>query len=215
MAEVNAQKSPDALTERDLNALIRKVKIKRETSKLMARFPPHLASVASRFHVRRPSKETIASQKGGPNGSAFDIFKNKVYLSVLVNSANEEPITKDLTLTCVHWNIFHYYITGSAGSETISVSVKYGDMSKKAFVNEYDDPGLEKGYYSHGEIGTVLEALLGDLGIGDSASAPSEVEMIEILLGDDTKKHLNFMTVEDCVPLHEVIEKKLEDQWSH
>ena len=212
MADLNndSQKSPNALTEGDLNALITTAKIKRETSELIARFPPYFAPVAPRFQVRQPSEKTIVSQEGGEHGSSFDISKNTVYLSVLVNSANEEPITRDLTLTCAHWNIFHYYVTGAAGSETVSVSVKYGDMSTRAFVTEYDDPGEFRWRFSHGEIGEVLEVLLADLGVGDSA--PSEVELIEMLLGDDVKKYLNA-EVQDLASLHEIIEKKLKDQW--
>ena len=105
MADLNndSQKSPNALTEGDLNALIATAKIKRETSELIARFPPYFAPVAPHFQVQQPSEKTIVSQEGGEHGSSFDISKNTVYLSVLVNSANEEPITRDLTLTCAHY----------------------------------------------------------------------------------------------------------------
>ena len=77
------------------------------------------------------------------------------------------------------------------------MSVKYGDMSTRAFVTEYDDPGEFRWRFSHGEIGEVLEVLLADLGVGDSA--PSEVELIEMLLGDDAKKISQCQSARSCV----------------
>jgi hypothetical protein len=76
------QKSPDALTESDLITLITTAEIKREASDLMARFPLHLTSVAH-FEVQRLSKKLIMSQKGGVNGSSFDISMSIFDLSVV------------------------------------------------------------------------------------------------------------------------------------
>lgn len=89
--------------------------------------------------------------------------------------------------------------------------MKYGGASAEALVTEYDDPAGSFAKLSHGHIGTVFQALLEDLGIGDSG--PSVVELIEMLLGDDTKLHLDAK-VEGYGPLREVIEKKLEDCFS-
>jgi hypothetical protein len=199
-----SQKSTDALTEEDLNALIVSAKIERETSELHTRFPAHLTTLASRIQVRQPKEQFAKKQSGGANGSSFDISKGTVYLSVHMNN---EPITKDLTLTCALWHIFHYYLTGATGSGTVSVSVEYGDVSAEAYVTEYDDPGTTIAEWSHGRIGTVFQTLLEDLGAGDSV--PSEVELIETLLGGDTKAHLDA-TVESYGPLREIIDKKLE-----
>jgi len=203
-----SQNPPNNLTVDDLNALIVSAKIEQEMSELQARFPAHLAAPVSRIRVRQPKETSVLSEKRGASGSSFRISKSTVYLSVLRNSENEEPVTKDLTLTCANWQIFHYYLTGSAGSGTISVSVNYGDMSAKAYVTEYDDPGVTMAEWSHGRIGKVLKALLEDLAAGDSA--PSEVELIDMLLGDDTKAHLDAK-VEGYGPLREVIDKKLKD----
>ena len=203
----------DALTKDEVNALIVSATIRRDTLDLQERFPPHLASIMSQhIRVRQPKEQSVLSQDDGVNNSTCDISKTKVFLSVLpVNSKNEEePITKDLTLTCVHWYTFHSYGTGGARSETVSVSVDYGFMSTKAYVTEYDDPGPTLAEWSHGYIGEVLIALPGDIGIEDSV-VPSAVELIEMLLGDDTKAHLDAHIAEEFGPLREVIDKKLKD----
>jgi len=88
--------------------------------------------------------------------------------------------------------------------------VNYGGISAKAYVTEYDDPGPEFAKWSHGYIGEVLTALLGDIATEDSV-VPSEVQLIEILLGEDMKAHLDAHIAEDFGPLREVIDKKLED----
>jgi hypothetical protein len=162
-----SQISPETLTEDELNALIVSAKIKREMSELEGRFPTHLATLVSRIRVCRPKERLVFSETGGANGASFDISKNTVHFSVTRNSDDEEPVTKDLTLTCAHWRIFYYFATGSAGSEIVSVSVKYGDMSTNAYVTEYDDCGTIIAEWSHGRIGRVLKVLLGDLGAGD------------------------------------------------
>jgi len=203
----DSQNSPNTLTEDNLNAHIVSAKIEREMSELQARFPAHLAALVSHIRVRQPKEWSVMSEKGGANGSSVGISKRTVYLSVLRNSENEELVTKDLTLTCANWHIFHRYITGAAGSGTVSVSVDYGDVSAKAYVTEYDDPGITIAKWSHGRISKVLKGLLNDLGAGDSV--PSEVELIEMLLGDDTKAHLDAK-VEGYGPLREVIDKKLK-----
>ena len=130
------------------------------------------------------------------------------YFSVMRNTDNEEPITKDLILTCTHWHIFHWFATGSTGSGIVSVSVKYGDMLAKAYVTEYDDPGTIIAEWSHGRIGKVLKVLLKDLGAGSSVL--NEVELIEMLLSDDIKMHQNAL-VEGYGPLREVINKRMKD----
>ena len=94
------------------------------------------------------------------------------------------------------------------GSEIVSVSVNYGDMSAKAYVTEYDDPATIIAEWSHGRIGRVLKVPLEDLGAG--GSVPSEIELIEMLLGDDIKAHLDTL-VEGYGPLREVINKRMKD----
>lgn len=199
---------PNNLTIDDLNALIVSAKIEQEMLELQVRIPAHLAALVPRIRVRQPKETLVSSEKRGANGSSFEISKSTVYLSVLKNCENEEPVTIDLTLTCTNWNIFHYYMTGAAGSGTVSVSVNYGDMSARAFVTEYDDPGVTMAEWSHGRIGKVFKALLEDLAA--EAPAPSDVELISMLLGDDTEVHLDAK-VEGYGPLREVIDKKLKD----
>ncbi|KIM86094.1 hypothetical protein PILCRDRAFT_86732 [Piloderma croceum F 1598] len=207
----SSQNYLDALTKDEVNALVVSATIRRDMLDLQERFPPHLASFMSQcIRIRLPKEQSVLSQDDGAYDASCAISKTKVFLSVLpVNSENEEE-PKDLTLTCVHWSTFHRYGTGGARSETVSVSVNYGGISAKAYVTEYDDPGPGFAEWSHGYIGEVLTALLGDIGIEDSAIL-SEVELIEMLLGDDTKAHLDVHIAEDFEPLREVIDKKLED----
>jgi len=150
-----SQNYPDVLTADELNALILSATIKRDMLELQERFPAHLASLASRIRVRQPKERSVLSENDGVYESSCDISKSRVFFSVLMYSDNEEPITKDLTLTCVHWSAFHRYGTSLARSETVSVSVNYGDMSAKAYVTEYDDPGPMFWEWSHGGIGEV------------------------------------------------------------
>jgi hypothetical protein len=130
-----------ALTEDDLNGLILSAKTERETSELHARSPAHLTAIMSHIRARQPKERFDLKQDRGAYGSSFDISKSTIYLSVFTSSEKDEPISKDLTLTCSLWHIFHYYLTGAAGSGTVSVSVEYGDTSAQAYVTEYDDPG--------------------------------------------------------------------------
>jgi len=201
---------PNALTEDDLNVLIVSTKIERETSELHARFPAHLASFVScgKIRIRQPTEQFTSGESGGANGSSFRTSKTTVYLSILINSENEadpQRTTKDFTLTCAYWRIFHYYLTGVTSSGTASVSVRYGDVSAKAFVTQYGDPGENIAEWSHGGIDEVFEELFEDLGVTEKPF-PSEVELIEMLLGDHAKAYLDAK-VEDCGPLREVIDK--------
>jgi hypothetical protein len=107
MANPTGKESFDDLTQEELDKLIASAKVKQETSELRSRFPSHLAELASRIQVRRPNEKTVLSQRGGAKGSSFAISKNKTHLSVLVNTPNEQPISKELTLTRARWNIFH------------------------------------------------------------------------------------------------------------
>ena len=203
----------DTMTKDEVNALVVSATIRRDMLDLQERFPPHLAALVSQcIRVRQPKEQSVLSQDDGAYDASCAISKTKVFFSVLpVNSENdEEPIAKDLTLTSTHWSTFHRYGTGGARSETVSVSVNYGDMSAKAHVTEYDDPGPTFAEWSHGYIGEVMTALLGDIGLKDSV-VPSEVELIEMLLGDDAKAHLDAHIAEEFGPLREVINKKLED----
>ena len=77
-------------------------------------------------------------------------------------------------------------------------------MSAKAYVTEYDDPGPTFAEWSHGDIGKVFDALLRDLGAKDCVR---EVKLIEMLLGDDTKAHLDDMIAGEFGPLSKVIDE--------
>ena len=101
-----SQNDLDALAKDDLNALIVSATIRRDMLELQERFPAHLAS---RIRVRQPNERSISSQEDGIYDCSCDMFESKVFLSVLINSENEEPITRDLTLGCVHWSAFHRY----------------------------------------------------------------------------------------------------------
>jgi len=202
----NFQESFDDLTEKELNKLIASAKVKRETLELRSRFPSHLAELASRIQVCRPNEKTVLSQRGGAKGSSFAISKNKTHLSVLINTPNEQPISEKLTLTRTRWNIYHNYLTGYAGSETISLSLSYGDAKAKAFITEYSDCGQPVVAYAHGGVGGILQSVLQDLG-----SALSELELLEMLLDDDPKAYLNAQ-LQDYPLLREIIERKLEGE---
>src|ERR1700683_3350350 len=134
----HSQPSLETLTVDNLNALIIFAKIKREMLELEGRFPAHLATLVSRIRICQPKEQLVFSEKGGANGAFFDSSTSTVYFSVMRNSDNEEPVTKDLTLSCSHWCIFHYFGTGSADSEIVLVSVNYGGMSAKAYVTDSD-----------------------------------------------------------------------------
>lgn len=81
-------------------------------------------------------------------------------------------------------------------------------MSAKAYATEYDDVVTIFAEWSQGQIGRVLKELLKDL--GGEGSVVSEIELIEMLLGDDIKEHLDAL-VEGYGPLREVIKKRLRD----
>lgn len=64
-------------------------------------------------------------------------------------------------------------------------------MSAKAYATEYDDVVTIFAEWSQGQIGRVLKELLKDL--GGEGSVVSEIELIEMLLGDDIKEHLDAL----------------------
>jgi hypothetical protein len=64
-------------------------------------------------------------------------------------------------------------------------------MSVKAYATEYDDVVTIFAEWSQGQIGRVLKELLKDL--GGEGSVVSEIELIEMLLGDDIKEHLDAL----------------------
>jgi len=209
MADPTGKESFDDLTQEEVDKLIASAKVKRETSELRTRFPSHLAELASRIQVRQPNEKTVVSQGGGALGSSFAISKKKTHLSVLVNTPNEQPISKELTLIRARWNIFHYHLTGCAGSDTASLSLSYGDSKAEAFITEYGDYGQSVGEYAHGGVGGILQAVLQDLGSSDSA--PSELELLELLLDDDPNAYLNAQ-LQEYPTLREIIEGKLEGE---
>jgi hypothetical protein len=65
------------------------------------------------------------------------------------------------------------------------------------------------GGYAHGGVGGILQAVLQDLGSSDSA--PSELELLELLLDDDPKAYLNAQ-LQEYPTLREIIEGKLEGE---
>ena len=64
-------------------------------------------------------------------------------------------------------------------------------MSVKAYATEYDDVVTIFAEWLQGQIGRVLKELLKDL--GGEGSVVSEIELIEMLLGDDIKEHLDAL----------------------
>ena len=201
----NDLQQPAWASSEELNALVESVTITRETAELKARFPSHLAELASRIQLRRPKERIIISQQGGAYGSGCEISTNEVYLSVLMDTENGQLVSHPLTLTCSHWSIF--YRSGGAGSETVCFSVALGSSEAEAFVAEYGDPGMQVVEYAHGDTDEILKFLL--KGSGGDECARDELELVEILLGDDVKAHLDA-EVQLYPPLRQVIKEHLE-----
>jgi hypothetical protein len=126
--------------------------VKREANKLRARFPPHLANLASRFHVLQPKETIITSQQAGGNGSCCDVEEYNMHLSVRLGKGDADATEKELTLSLCKWSIGHIYVSGDAGSETISTFIRYGTESAEASVSEYADPGIKMLEASHGGV---------------------------------------------------------------
>ena len=122
-----------------------------------------------------------------------------------MDTENGQLVSHPLTLTCSHWSIF--YRSGGAGSETVCFSVALGSSEAEAFVTEYGDPGMQVVEYAHGDTDEILKFLL--KGSGGDECALDELELVEILLGDDVKAHLDA-EVQLYPPLRQVIKEHLE-----
>jgi hypothetical protein len=157
------------------------VTIKRETNELRARFPSHLADLASRFHVLQPKETLFTSQQAGVNGSCCEVEEYKVHLSVRLGNEDADATEKELTLSLSKWSIAHIYVSGEAGSETVSALIRYGTESAEASVSEYADPGIEMLEASHGGVKELLTSLLDELGCVNDLN---EIEMFKLVMGD-------------------------------
>ena len=73
-----------------------------------------------------------------------------------------------------------------------------------------DDPGRSMVEYAHGSTDEILKYLPKGLGGGDSTL--DKLELVEILLGDDVKAHLDA-EVQAHQPLHKIIKEHLEDNF--
>jgi len=172
------------ISDEQLETVVEAERVKRETKALRGAFPSHLAS---RINVVQPKKTTTISLRGGAYGSNCSVTQHKLYLSVHPAYDDVDATDKKLNLTLCNWSTGQIYLTGSAGSSTISVSIKYGDGkagSAKAAASIYGDPGKIINDASHGQVKTVLTTLLSDLGGGDGLD---EIGILELFAGNDMK----------------------------
>jgi hypothetical protein len=181
--------------------------VKREANELRARFPSHLADLASRFHVLQPKETTITSQQGGGNGSCFDVEEYKVHLSVRLGKGDADETGKELTLSLCKWSIRHIYVSGDAGSETISTFIRYGTESGEASVSEYADPGIEMLEASHGGVKKILTSLLDELGCVNDLN---EIEMFKLVMGDGLEAIMDIELQKGYPSLMKVIMEQLD-----
>jgi len=179
------------------------VTVKREANELRARFPSHLANLASRFHVLQPKETIITSQQAGGNSSCCDVEEYNVHLSVCLGDATE----KELTLSLCKWSIGHIYVSGDAGSETISTFIKYGTESGEASVSEYADPGIEMLEASHGGVKKILTSLLDELGCVNDLN---EIEMFKLVMGDGLEAIMDIELQKGYPSLTKVIMEQLD-----
>jgi hypothetical protein len=196
------------ISDGNFETVVAAARVKRETKALRARFPPHLTDLASCLQVVRPKETTITSLGGGANGSCCTLKKYKVHLSVHLGQEDVNAIDKELTLTLCRWRLYHIYVSGSASSETISASIKYGKKQDLgAFASEYSDPGIEMFEATHGGVKTVLKNLLRDLGGGGDLD---EIEMLGLLMGDDLEAMIDVELKKRYPSLRKVIIEQLE-----
>jgi hypothetical protein len=199
----------DALTylndtpDEDFEAVIADARVNRENKAFKARLPPRLADIASRIRVIRPKKTTTASATGGAYGSSFTVNMNEVHFSVRLTQGTD----KELALMLSNWSID---ISAETGSETVSVTVKYGiepEGLATASSSEYGDPGVGSYDANHGGMLNVLKALLDDLEVGDRMN---EVEILQLLLGDDGEGALDIMFQNTRPSLKQIIMERLD-----
>jgi hypothetical protein len=205
-----SHKFPSDLSERELGTLLAAAKIKRETTKLQARFlSTQPMELTSRIQVCKPKKTIDVSRRGGAYCSSFQSLEKTVYLSILLASEDKEPISKNLTLTSTQWAIGQRYLLGSAGSDTISVSAKYGDAEGKAVVSGYNNPNGEIDEFSEGGFNRILRGVIGDLGGGSDLG---ELELLEMLLSNFLKTRLDAR-IFSCPSLRKVIKEELTNKF--
>jgi hypothetical protein len=130
----------------------------------------------------------------------------RVHLSVHLDNGDADATEKHLTLRLCKWNIYHIYMSGSAGSETISASIKYRTKSAQASVSRYDDPGIEMLEVSHGGVKKLLTRLLDDLGCGDDLN---EIEIFKLIMGDRWEAMMDIELLEGDPSLGKVIVEQL------
>ncbi|KIM91690.1 hypothetical protein PILCRDRAFT_810973 [Piloderma croceum F 1598] len=183
------------------------ITVKREANELRARFPSHLADLASRFHVLQPKETTITSQQAGGHGSCCDVEEYKVHLSVRLGKEDAEATEKELTLSLCKWSIAHIYVSGDAGSETVSAFIRYGTESAEASVSEYADPRIEMLEASHGGVKKLLTSLLDELGCVNDVN---EIEMFKLVMGDGLEAIMDIELQKGYPSLTKVIMEQLD-----
>jgi hypothetical protein len=82
-----------------------------------------------------------------------------------------------------------------------------------AFTGWYDDPGTSETYFSHGNMKSVVEKVVRDMGFRER-ELDNKLEVIEALLGDDGRQLLDSHSGswdETSESLKKIIEDELED----
>lgn len=150
---------------------------------------------------------TITSQQGGGNGSCCDVEEYKVHLSVRLGKGDADETGKELTLSLCKWSIRHIYVSGDAGSETISTFIRYGTESGEASVSEYADPRIEMLEASHGGVKNILTSLLDELGCVNDLN---EIEMFKLVMGDGLEAIMDIELQKGYPSLTKVIMEQLD-----
>ncbi|KAI0286119.1 hypothetical protein BGY98DRAFT_930322 [Russula aff. rugulosa BPL654] len=219
-SQIHATMQEDQLAE-----LLSNVKSLRETEELRARLPAQLAPFTSNISIIEPIQTISASPHDGVNGCSFSIKERRIYMSVAVvpssdsqlQDSEEEPHAKPLKLIWRDWRTRSLYISGSADSHMHSIFLQYGptrgiNSKGKAFTGWYDDPQISASGFSHGDIKSIVEKVVRDMGLRES-ELENKLEVIEALLGDDGKELLESHVKGKT--LRKIIEDELDQRRLH
>jgi hypothetical protein len=194
--------------------MLSKVKSSRETEKLRARLPAQLAPFASNISIIKPMQIVRIPRISGLHGCSCGVRERKIWMSVTVvpssNSQSQDsvPHAKSLKLVWLDFGTTSTYLTGSVDSNMHSISLRYGPSKATAFTGWYDDPGRSLTESSHGNIKSVVEEVVRDMGLRQ-CELDDKLEVIEALLGDDGKQLLESHA-EPMQTLRKTIEDELE-----
>ena len=132
---------------------------------------------------------------------------------------SEEPHShaERLELVWRDWWTISKYLTGCAASNMHSITIIYGPPHRDgkhskatAYTGLYDDPGTTESESTHGNIKSVVEKVVRDMGFrGDELG--NELEIIEALLGDDGRQLLESRP-QDGPTLRKIIKDELEEK---